>query len=133
MPVSQRKSVFTLVKGAAHVGLPVSQHKYVFTLAKGAAHAALSNKQRKCAFTLAEVLVTLGIIGVVAAMTLSTVISKIQDKQNIAKWKKEYSVISNAFNEVVADGIAVCQTNNSGGSCYGQGYTDEFVDALQKN
>ena len=103
----------------------------LFTLAKGAAHAALSNKQRKCAFTLAEVLITLGIIGVVAAMTLSTVISKIQDKQNIAKWKKEYSVISNAFNEVVADGVTICN-HTQYGHCHGQGYTDEFVDAIQK-
>jgi len=31
---------------------------------------------KKCAFTLAEVLITLGIIGVVAAMTLPVVVSK---------------------------------------------------------
>ena len=64
-------------------------------------------------------------------MTLSTVISKIQDKQNIAKWKKEYSVISNAFNEVVADGVTICN-HTQYGNCVGQGYTDEFVDAIQK-
>ena len=40
-------------------------------------------------FTLAEVLITLGIIGVVAVLTLTTVIPGIQNKQNIAKWKKE--------------------------------------------
>ena len=42
---------------------------------------------RKCAFTLAEVLITLGIIGVVAALTIPTLISKYQEKQTIVKLK----------------------------------------------
>ncbi len=63
-------------------------------------------------------------------MTLSTVISKIQDKQNIAKWKKEFSVVSNAFNEVVADGVTICNYTQSG-NCKGQEFTDEFVKAIQ--
>lgn len=45
-------------------------------------------------FTLAEVLITLGIIGVVAAMTLPTVINKINNKQNITAMKKAYSELS---------------------------------------
>ena len=57
-------------------------------------------------FTFSEVLITLGIIGVVAVLTLTTVIPEIQNKQNIAKWKKEYSVINTAFNEVLADGCS---------------------------
>ena len=36
----------------------------------------------KCAFTLAEVLITLGIIGVVAALTLPSVITNYQKKTN---------------------------------------------------
>ena len=43
-----------------------------FTLAEGATHVAHWNNSRKIAFTLAEVLVTLGIIGVVSAMTVPT-------------------------------------------------------------
>ena len=35
-------------------------------------------------FTLAEVLITLGIIGIIAAMTLSTVVKKYKEKQTIA-------------------------------------------------
>lgn len=42
----------------------------------------------KTAFTLAEVLITLGIIGVVAAMTLPTLVQKHQEKVTIAKLKK---------------------------------------------
>ncbi len=64
------------------------------------------------AFTLAEVLITLGIIGVVAAITLPVVISKIEDRQNIARWKKSYAVVNAAFNAVKADGIDVCATHN---------------------
>lgn len=40
------------------------------------------------AFTLAEVLITLGIIGVVAAMTLPTVINNFRKKTNSSTVKK---------------------------------------------
>ena len=51
----------------------------------------------KKAFTLAEVLITLGIIGIVAAMTLPTVINNIQDKQFRTMFKKQYSIINQAL------------------------------------
>ena len=53
---------------------------------------------RKAAFTLAEVLITLGIIGVVAAMTLPGLVAKYKDKVMIAQVKKSYAAIQNAFN-----------------------------------
>ena len=37
------------------------------------------------AFTLAEILITLGIIGVVAAMTIPTLITNYQKKQTVTK------------------------------------------------
>lgn len=54
-------------------------------------------------FTLAEVLITLGVIGVVAAMTLPTVIANYQKKVLVTQLKKEVSVIENYFKKVVAD------------------------------
>ncbi len=42
-------------------------------------------------------LITLGIIGVVAAMTLPTITQKTQDKQTVSKLKKVYSVLSQAY------------------------------------
>lgn len=48
-------------------------------------------------FTLAEVLVTLGIIGVVAATTLPALITRNQNKALEAGLKKNYSVILQAF------------------------------------
>jgi len=49
------------------------------------------------AFTLAEVLITLGIIGVVAAMTLPTLIGNYQKKQVISQLKKAYSEYAQAM------------------------------------
>ncbi len=53
----------------------------------------------KCiAFTLAEVLITLGIIGVVAAMTMPTLIANHKAKVLETEFKKGVSVISQALN-----------------------------------
>ena len=52
-------------------------------------------------FTLAEVLNNPRCDRSCSSITLTTVIPEIQNKQNIAKWKKEYSVINTAFNEVL--------------------------------
>ncbi|MDR1327929.1 MAG: type II secretion system GspH family protein [Heliobacteriaceae bacterium] len=52
---------------------------------------------RKTAFTLAEVLITLGIIGIVAALTMPSLIAKHQEKVTSTKLKKFYSVFSQAF------------------------------------
>lgn len=49
------------------------------------------------AFTLAEVLITLGIIGVVAAMTMPTLISNYQKKLTVTRLKEAYSRLSQAI------------------------------------
>lgn len=51
---------------------------------------------RKFGFTLAEVLITLGIIGVVAALTMPTLIANHQKKVISGKLKKFYSTINQA-------------------------------------
>lgn len=48
-------------------------------------------------FTLAEVLITLAIIGVVAAMTVPSIIQGQQEKATVAAVKKIYSTLSNAY------------------------------------
>lgn len=58
---------------------------------------------KRFGFTLAEVLITLGIIGVVAAMTIPTLMSNIQDKELQTKMRKEYSVLSNALQLIRSD------------------------------
>lgn len=51
----------------------------------------------KKAFTLAEVLITLGIIGIVAAMTIPTLIAKYQKAQTVTILKESYSILQQAF------------------------------------
>ena len=70
--------------------------KKAFTLAEGATHVAHWNNFRKKAFTLAEVLITLGIIGVVAAMTMPTLMANYRKSVVENKLKASYSIISNA-------------------------------------
>ena len=70
--------------------------KAAFTLAEGATRVEMFEKARKSAFTLAEVLITLGIIGVVAAMTMPTLINSTQGAQYKTAYKKALSVMSQA-------------------------------------
>ena len=51
----------------------------------------------KNGFTLAEVLITLGIIGIVAAMTLPTVMNKARNKQLEAGLRRACSLIAKAL------------------------------------
>ncbi|MBR1753615.1 prepilin-type N-terminal cleavage/methylation domain-containing protein, partial [bacterium] len=54
-------------------------------------------------FTLAEVLITLGIIGVVAALTIPTLMQSYQNKQYVSGFQKAWGVINNAIELSVAN------------------------------
>lgn len=84
----------------------------IITKAKGCENTLPKNNVIKKAFTLAEVLITLTIIGIIASMTIPVVVQNIQDNGFQTKMKKEYSVLSEAFQLI---------KNENGGS---------FVDAL---
>lgn len=55
------------------------------------------------AFTLAEVLITLGIIGIVAAMTIPTIISNSEKQSTVSKVKEAYSILSQATQQINND------------------------------
>ena len=55
------------------------------------------------AFTLAEVLITLGIIGIVAAMTLPSLIGKWKNKEYEVRAKRSYSLIMQAIERYKAE------------------------------
>ena len=82
-----------------------------FTLAEGSHRLLLNGDEGtlgsphlvKSAFTLAEVLITLGVIGVVAAMTLPTLIHNYQVKQWETGLKRSYNILSNGFKKVMSD------------------------------
>jgi prepilin-type N-terminal cleavage/methylation domain-containing protein len=70
---------------------------------------------RKKAFTLAEVLITLGIIGVVAAMTMPTLLNSTQGAQYRTAYKKAMSVLSQAVVlNVALDDYDLSQTLTTG-------------------
>ena len=55
------------------------------------------------AFTLAEVLITLGIIGIVAAMTIPTLIAKYSERQTVSQLTKLYSTLTQAYQMLQAE------------------------------
>ena len=85
------------VREGGYLGTSHINRLAAFTLAEGATHVARWNNSRKIAFTLAEVLITLGIIGIVAAMTMPVLIQKTKEKETISKLKKFNSVMNQAF------------------------------------
>ena len=58
---------------------------------------------RRAAFTLAEVLITLGVIGVVAALTLPTLIQNYQKHVAVNRLKVVYNIMSNVIRRAEAD------------------------------
>lgn len=81
------------------------------------------------AFTLAEVLITLGIIGVVAAMTLPMLIGNYKNQIYATQLKKSVNTIENAFKfELAMNGVSelsnteLWQTFSSSGKGYGNSF-----------
>jgi len=71
------------------------------------------------AFTLAEVLITLGIIGVVAAMTMPTLINQTNGAQYKAAYKKALSAISQGVTlNVALDDLSFAEVDNTNTKLY---------------
>lgn len=72
------------------------------------------NSREKTGFTLAEVLITLSIIGVVAALTIPSLVRNHQEAAWRAAWKKKFSEISQAYMRARAEqGDDIGMTINS--------------------
>lgn len=61
-----------------------------------------SNKNTSAAMTLSEIMIVIGIIGIVASITIP-IIKNAQEMENISKTKKAYSTIVNATNLLMQD------------------------------
>ena len=61
------------------------------------------NPQRYKGFTLAEVLVTLAVIGIVASLTIPSLMKSYEKQQWISGYKETYSIISQATKMIEAD------------------------------
>lgn len=83
----------------------------------------------KKAFTLAEVLITLGIIGVVAALTIPILINSYQKKQTVAQLKVGYSILEGAIKRSESDNGEIKHWSNwseNGGSWNQTGFMEKF-------
>ncbi len=80
--------------------MPKSLNRQGFTLTE-IFHPAGQSKRN--AFTLAEVLITLGVIGVVAALTMPTLIAHYKDRVYDSQFKKVKSVMANAIKKMMVD------------------------------
>ena len=91
----------------------VSLLTFHFSLRKaGATHVAHWNNSRKIAFTLAEVLITLGIIGVVAAMTMPALIANHRKTVLKTQFKKAYSELQQVNQNFIKDyDMNICEYN----------------------
>ena len=71
----------------------------------------LHSLKRKVAFTLAEVLISIGIIGIVATITMPTVINTVKDRQYKVAREKALSSIGNASKNIAIQGKMNDATN----------------------
>ena len=106
-PLKQvQDDLFNLLKSTyspIHLFTYSLRKKAAFTLAEGATHVATSNKIRRAAFTLAEVLITLGIIGVVAALTIPTLMANHRKTVIETRLAKFYSTMNQAVQRAEVD------------------------------
>src|SRR5574344_2977240 len=73
--------------------------KQAFTLAVGKDYS----KIKRTAFTLAEVLIVLGIIGIVASMTIPTLMNKVAKQEYVTGLRKAYSTQMDGWSRLLAD------------------------------
>lgn len=71
-------------------------------------------KVKSKAFTLAEILLTLTIIGIVAALTIPSLLNDTKDKDTVIKLKKHYNTIYSAYNKLIADGYDLDSVMSNG-------------------
>lgn len=94
---------YTLAEGATHVAHCNDVHSDFRGWCNAFTHVAHYPNKRLFGFTLAEVLITLGIIGVVAAITLPTLIQNYQKKTYIEGLKVGVSIFEQGFKAAMAD------------------------------
>ncbi|MBO6087722.1 type II secretion system protein [bacterium] len=86
-------------------------------------------KKIKKAFTLAEVLITLGVIGVVASITLPTLIKEYNKHAWVNALKENYSLLNQGFRKMMADdGVEFIADTEVWRAIGGNNYCDSSAD-----
>ena len=102
-------------------------HKAVeFTLAEGATHVENFNDCRKTAFTLAEVLITMAVIGVVAAVTVPALVINIQERVQNEQARSAKYKLTKATDKMKSLGLLDSRYSTANS-------TQDFVRELQKH
>lgn len=84
-------------------------------------------------FTLAEVLITLGVIGVVAALTIPAVITNYQKQETLSRLKKAYSIVQQAIKLSEVENESVTNwDNNLNGHDFFEKYIKKYVQYTQE-
>lgn len=88
---------------------------------------------KRLAFTLAEILIVIGIIGIVAEMVIPSLISNVQVQTTITLLQKAYNETSSAINQIATDGGCIDDLGCSGifaagtdNTSFGQAFTKYF-------
>lgn len=80
---------------------------FCFNLAEGVTHSGILPIKAKFGFTLAEVLITLGIIGVVAAMTIPNLINNYKAHRLRSQFLKSYSTVQQVLKQMEVDDVSL--------------------------
>ncbi len=119
-----------IIRGAAKA-------RFCRTLRAGLADARTA-PYRKFGFTLAEVLITLGVIGIVAAMTIPTLVTNYQKKVTETKLRRFYATMTNAIKleEAEIGSITTWLPDGANGETFEQWYNDHLdkhIKSLSKS
>ena len=88
--------------------------------------------RKNLAFTLAEVLITLGIIGIVAAMVIPSLIAKTQEIIINNQFKKSYALLKNALKLIEEEGYYCKYVAKGAFNIYSGSQCKEFYESIPK-
>ena len=116
----------TTIYDSKIIPLPTGEADIVRSCVLQKGHKVLQTSKRRGeganrnAFTLAEVLITLSVIGVVAALTLPNLLSKTDDRENLVALKKVYSELTQVRNQLDWEygGTFTTACNNYNDTCF---------------
>ncbi len=93
---------------------------------KKTSHRNFSDLKALIAFTLAEVLIVLGIIGVIAAITIPTLLQNAEESQAKASVKVAYSILTQAMTQIISQNsgsiVGICEDWD--GACFKNMFKD---------
>jgi len=92
-----------LGSGSCHCQGSSAMKCAALTLAEGGRRPLFNSGVRRAAFTLAEILITLAVIGVVAALTIPSIISNHKKQVVVTKIRKDYSMFQQAVKNAEAE------------------------------